>query len=121
MRQCRPLPIGGRSRPKRALTASAICPFGRPGLAALGAATGPGLAAGGSDCSIGPLGAAGAGTGAGATGGASGCAGPGEADRSAPGADRGGGGRADADLRACAGSVADRGGDPADGTAELAG
>src|SRR5262245_19970989 len=58
MRQCRPPLIAGRSRPKRALTANAPCPTGTLGGALVVA---PGLAPGGRDCSIGPLGAAGAG------------------------------------------------------------
>src|SRR5215470_12588569 len=45
--------IAGRSRPKRALTASAPCPAGTVGTACVAT---PGLAAGGSDCSVGPFG-----------------------------------------------------------------
>src|SRR3954454_10417954 len=85
MRQCRPLAIGGRSRPKRALTASATCPFGKPGFEGA-AAAGGGLAGG--VCSIGPLGATV--VGAGWAGGPIGCAGPGVAFGTSAGGRMGG-------------------------------
>src|SRR5215813_7133598 len=57
MRQCSPPGMAGRSRPKRALSASVTCPDGTAGAVDGAAVAAPG---GGSDCSIGPLGAVGA-------------------------------------------------------------
>src|SRR5438067_12514850 len=57
MRQCNPLVICGRSLPKRALTTSAPCPAGTTGNVATEGPEWICTFDGGSDCSIGPLGA----------------------------------------------------------------
>ena len=57
MRQCSPPLIAGSSGPKRALTARLTWPGG--GTSGTGEWLGAGAATGGSDCNVGPLGAAG--------------------------------------------------------------